>query len=166
MSSPPCCITVDQTCASASNQPELHITHIYTTNPDASDSSPAELSAAAKAVVVQQQAKQKEGSTSVIRRSYRQRKQAQYFPPMDVRILAGRKRRQRNAARPFVCSLFSFPPQTTQIIEFRAKNLIIEKDHPNPPPNKKPPINKYIITNSFFFYVKKKKGFARCLGIY
>ena len=132
MSSPPCCITVDQTCPSASNQPELHITNIYTTNPDASDSSPAELSAAAKAVVVQQQAKQKEGSTSVIRRSYRQRKQAQYFPPMDVRILAGRKRRQRNAARPFVCSLFSFP-QTTQIIEFRAKNLIIEKDHPNPP---------------------------------
>lgn len=122
MSSPPCCITVEEgyrTCASASNQPELHITHIYTTKPDASDSSPAELSAAAKAVVVQQklqlqqqqQAKQKEGSTSVIRRSCRQRKQAQYFPPMDVRILAGRKRRQRNAARPFVCSLFSFPPK-------------------------------------------------------
>lgn len=128
MSSPPCRVTVEewyQTCASASNQPEPHITHIYTTNPDVSDSSPAELSAAAKAVMVQQklqqqqqqQAKQKEGSTGVIRRSCRQRKRARYFPPLDIRILAGRKRRQRNAARPFVCSLSSslfsfssFPP--------------------------------------------------------
>lgn len=130
MSSSPCSITAAeegyQTCVSASNQPKLHITHIYTSNPDASHSSPAGLSAA---VMVQQQlqqqqqqAKQKEGSTGVIRRSCRQRKRPRYFPPMKIPAVG--RHRQKNAASPFVCSpsfslcflLSSFPPQNPQIL--------------------------------------------------
>lgn len=136
MSSPPCSISVEeeyQKYVSASNQPVLHITHIYTTNPDASDSSPAELSAAAKAVMVQQQkqqqqAKQGEGSTGAIRRSCRQRKRPRYFPPMDVRILAARRCRYKKAANPFVCSLFlSFHPPHTPNPQFRANNFVMGK---------------------------------------
>lgn len=121
MSTSPCSVTTEegyQTCASASNQPEICITHIYLTNPDASDSSPVELSAAAKAFMLQHvmqqqqyqqgQAKRQEGSTGILRRSLRQRRRPRHFSPVEVRIPAAR-RRQESASYQLVCaSLFSF----------------------------------------------------------
>lgn len=118
MSTSPCSVTAEegyQTCAPASNQPEISITHIYTTNPDASDSSPVELSAAAKALMLQlaiqrqqQQAMQEGGSTRILRSSCRQQKRLRHFSFKEVRIPA-KKRRQENASYPLVCaSLFSF----------------------------------------------------------
>lgn len=63
--------------------------------------------------------------------------------------------------------LFSFflPPQTPQIIEFRAKNLIIEKDHPNPPRIKNHRlISISSLTHVFFTFLKKKKDLQDALG--
>lgn len=125
MSTSPCGVIAAeegyQTCALASNQPEIYITHIYITNPDASDPSPVELSAAAKAFMLQQaiqqqkyqqrQARQKnEGSTGSPRRSSRQRRRPRHFSPKEVRIPATR-RRQGNASYQLVCaSLLCLPP--------------------------------------------------------
>lgn len=118
MFSPPCSITVGegyQICVSESDQPQLQITQIYTTNPGAFNLSLAELSVVTKAIMLQQQlhqqeqhqAKRKEGSTA-IRRSCRQRKRPRYFPPIEVRMLAARRLRQMKTTCPFVCSLFTF----------------------------------------------------------
>lgn len=121
MSTSPCRVTAEegyQTCAPASNQPEISITHIYTTNPDASDSSPVELSIAAKAFMMQlamqrqqqqqQHAMQEGGSTRILPSSCRQRKRPRRFSHIEVRIPA-KRRRQENASYPVVCaSRFSF----------------------------------------------------------
>lgn len=136
MSISPCSITAEegyQTCAFAPNKPEIYITHIYTTNSDASDSSPVELSATVKTLMLQQQqqAKQEEGSTGIIRRSCRQRKRPRYFPPIEVRIPAAR-RRQKKASYPLVCaSLFSLPfyfaLRNPKISKCRAKKFFVMK---------------------------------------
>ena len=153
MSTSPCSVTAEegyQTCTPASNQPEISITHIYTTNPDASDSSPVELSAAAKALMLQlaiqrqqqqqqqqqQQAMQEGGSTRILRSSCRQQKRLRHFSFKEVRIPA-KKRRQENASYPLVCaSLFSFsflcsppfPRPPPQNLELKGKKIFLMKE--------------------------------------
>lgn len=163
----------NQPCASASKQPEIYITHVYTTNSDASDSSPVKLSAAAKAVMLQQelqqqqqQAKQKEGSTGIIRRSCRQRKRPRYFPPLEVRIPAARRRQQKASSPPVRTSLFflcspSLPPPPKYRIE--KKNLRNEEDLTKF--IKKKRVNVSSLTY-FSFFAALGKGSARRAGIY
>lgn len=147
MSISPCSITAEegyQTCASAPNQPEIYITHIYTTNSDASDWSPVELSATAKSLMLQQemqqqqqqqQAKQKGGFTAIIRRSCRQRKRPRYFPPIELRIPAAR-RRQKKASYPLVCAslflfAFLFSPPYPQDLEMQSNKIVYKEEDLN-----------------------------------